>query len=140
MIISSIILAAFLAAPSANIDDAGHDGLQKIHCGECHKHLPFTSGDPALRDEVSGPCVACHQRHHGTDIMRSHPITAPAPMRIPPDMLLDSQGRITCITCHAFHGEYRDENNEKRYYLRRTGGKTFCFSCHKSLPGNAHKR
>jgi hypothetical protein len=140
MITYSIILAAVLAAASPSNNNAGHDGMQKIHCSECHKHLPFTGGGPALRNEVSDTCVACHQRHHGTDKMRSHPVNALPSMSVPPDMILDAQGRITCITCHAFHGEYRDENNQKRYYLRRTGGKTFCFSCHKSLPGIAHKR
>lgn len=139
MITYGIILAAVLAAASPNNNDAGHD-MQKIRCSECHYHLPFTGGDPTLRNEVSDTCVACHQRHHGTDKMRSHPVNAVPSMTIPPDMLLDAQGRITCITCHAFHGEYRDEHNEKRYYLRRTRGKTFCFSCHKTLPGIAHKR
>ena len=56
-------------------------------------------------------------------------------MKIPPDMLLNDQGRIVCITCHAFHGEFRDEDGNKKYYLRRTPGKTFCFSCHKKIPG-----
>ena len=139
MIICGIIFAAVLAAAAPNGQDAGHNGLQ-IHCGECHERLPFTKGDPALRNEVGDQCVACHQPHHGTDKIRSHPVNALPSMSIPPDMLLDAQGRITCVTCHAFHGEYRDENNEKSYYLRRTGGKTLCFSCHKTLPGIAPKR
>jgi hypothetical protein len=140
MITYSIILATVLAAASPNNNDVGHNSIQDMPCIECHEHLPFTKGDQALRKEVGDSCVACHPRHHGTDKMRSHPVNALPSMSIPPDMRLDAQGRITCITCHAFHGEYQDEKNEKRQYLRRTRGKIFCFSCHKTLPGIAHKR
>ena len=130
---SIIILAAVLTAVSPSAKDAAHDGLLKVHCIDCHKHLPLAGTKPPLRDEASDVCATCHQRHHGADTMRSHPVTGIPSMQIPPDMLLGINGGIVCVTCHNFHGEYRDESGNKRFYLRRSPGKTFCYSCHKKL-------
>ncbi len=134
MIISAIILAAVLTASSQNNQNDAHNDLLNTPCIECHRHLPF-KGKPDLRSEVNNSCVACHQGSHGTAKVFSHPVNVAPSMIIPSDMPLDDQGRIVCITCHAFHGEYRAENGEKLYYLRRSNGKTFCYSCHKTLPG-----
>ena len=133
MTASVIILAALFTALSPAGKDAAHDGLLKVPCIECHKHLPLAGTTAPLRDEASDVCVTCHQRHHGTDEMRSHPVNRVPSMQVPPDMVLDSKGRMACVTCHNFHGEYRDENGNKRFYLRRSPGKTFCYSCHKRL-------
>lgn len=134
MTVSAVILIVALAvSPSGK--EPGHNGPLKVSCIECHTRLAFLGGAPPLRSDVGDLCVKCHQRRHGIDAMRAHPLSAVPSMRVPPDMLLDSKGRIGCVTCHAFHGEYRDENGEKRFYLRRTPGKVFCFSCHKKLPG-----
>jgi ribosomal protein L34E len=140
MITAGIILALALAASSPNDKGLAHDGPLKVACVECHVHLPFNGSAPVLRNEIGQVCNTCHQRHHGTDKMRSHPVNQVTPaIKVPPDMLLDNQGRIVCITCHAFHGEYRDEDGKRTYYLRRTPGKTFCFSCHKILPGMSRR-
>lgn len=135
MITNVIILIAALSAVSPGGNDVGHKAPLKVACIDCHKRLPFTAGVPLLRDDVGDVCNTCHPRHHGADTMRSHPLNASPAVPVPPDMLLDNQGRIGCITCHAFHGEYRDENGKKLFYLRRSPGKTFCYSCHQRLPG-----
>jgi predicted CXXCH cytochrome family protein len=135
MMASGIILAAVLAAFSPDGSDAAHNGLLKVSCVECHTRLPFPGRALSLRSEVGDVCLACHPRYHGADKMRSHPVNVHPSMCVPPDMVLDGQGRIGCVTCHAFHGQYRDEKGNKRYYLRRTPGKTLCFSCHTTLPG-----
>jgi predicted CXXCH cytochrome family protein len=130
---SFIILAALLTAFSPSAKDAAHEGLLTVRCLDCHDHLPLGGTRPTLRDEAGDVCISCHQRYHGADEIRSHPVTGVPSLRVPPDMVLDSKGGMTCITCHNFHGEYRDENGKKRFYLRRSPGRTFCYSCHKKL-------
>jgi hypothetical protein len=135
MSVSVIILIAVLSAVTPGGNDLGHKGPLNVACVDCHTRLPFTAGVPSLRNEVGDVCNTCHPRHHGSDTMRSHPVNASPAVTIPPDMILDSQGKIGCVTCHTFHGEYRDENGKKRFYLRRSPGKAFCYSCHAGLPG-----
>jgi hypothetical protein len=139
VITAGIILSVLLAASSPNGTDAGHKGLLKVACVECHTHLPFPGSRLELRNDVGAVCATCHPRYHGNDSMRSHPLNVTTSLKIPPDMILDTQGKIACFTCHAFHGEYRDGDGKKKFYLRRTPGKTFCFSCHKQLPGLTFK-
>ena len=130
---SAIILAALLTALSPAAKDVAHQGLLDVRCLDCHKNLPLADAKPALRDEASDVCTTCHQRHHGSESIRSHPVNEVPSMKVPPDMVLDSNGVMVCVTCHDFHGEYKDEKGNKQYYLRRTPGKTFCYSCHKKL-------
>jgi hypothetical protein len=139
MIISAIILAIALSASPSDDRDNPHNGPLKVACIECHVHLPFAGSTLSLRDEIGAVCETCHERHHGIDKMRSHPVNLVPAIKVPPDMLLDNQGRIVCITCHVFHGAYRDEDGKRTYYLRRTPGKIFCFSCHKTLPGTSRR-
>lgn len=139
MIISGTILAIALAAFSPDVGDNAHNGPLNIPCVECHVRLPFPGIALSLRSDIGAVCNTCHERHHGTDNMRSHPVDTVPSIKVPSDMILDNRGRIVCITCHAFHGEFRDEDGNKRYYLRRTPGKTFCYSCHKHIPGTGQK-
>ena len=135
MTVSVIILAVALSAITPGERELGHNGPLKTACIECHTRLPLLGGAPPLRSDVGDVCVKCHQHNHDIDDMRAHPVSVVPSMRVPPDMLLDNKRRIGCITCHAFHGEYRDEGGNKRFYLRRSPGKAFCYSCHKKLPG-----
>ncbi len=135
MTASGVILAVMLTALSQPVKDAAHQGLLKVPCVECHTRLPFSGRASLLRSEVGDVCGSCHERHHGVDKILSHPVNVAPSMRIPPDMILGADGKVVCITCHAFHGEYRDQDGTKRFYLRRTPGKIFCFSCHKKMPG-----
>jgi predicted CXXCH cytochrome family protein len=133
MTASSIILAAALFAVSPDSGNIAHNSPLMTPCIECHTRLPFSGGAPPLRSEVDGICITCHLKHHGVDAIWSHPVDIVPSMRIPPDMVLDKRRRVVCVTCHAFHGEYRDESGNKRFYLRRSPGKAFCYSCHKKL-------
>lgn len=135
MIASTILFAALLAATAPRDGNLAHSGPLNVSCRDCHTRLPFVNSTPPLRSEAGDICISCHQRYHGADAMRSHPLLFAPSLRVPADMILDHQGRIGCITCHSYHGTYRDEEGKKLYYLRRTPGKIFCYSCHKSLPG-----
>jgi predicted CXXCH cytochrome family protein len=49
-------------------------------------------------------------------------------MQVPPDLRLDDDGRIMCLTCHTAHGPYAP------YFLRRSGPDRdfdlLCEACH----------
>jgi predicted CXXCH cytochrome family protein len=135
-----IILAAVLAASSPDSMNTAHNGPLPVPCIECHTRLPFSGRTSPLREEVCDVCCSCHREYHGNDKMQSHPVSAVPSMRVPPDMVLDKQGRMVCITCHDFHGGYRDEDGKKLFYLRRSPGKTLCFSCHRKLAGASPRR
>jgi len=139
MTTSLLLLIAALSAFSPDGKVLGHSGPLKVPCIECHTHLPFAGSTATLHDDVGETCGTCHQTHHGTDAMRSHPVNTVPSMRVPRDMPLDGRGRMTCITCHAFHGVYRDDAGNKQFYLKRSGGIVFCHSCHKNFPGEKHK-
>lgn len=139
MITVGIILAAVLAAVAPSGKGVAHNGLLEVPCIECHTHLPFPESTLSLRDDIGAVCGGCHQQGHAARAMRAHPVSLVPSMRVPPDMLLDNKGRIACITCHAFHGEYLDERGNKLFYLRRSPGKSICFSCHTILPGMTEK-
>lgn len=135
MTLTAVIVAAALAAFSSNGMDDPHSGLRNVSCIECHERLPFAAGaPPRLREEVGTLCGTCHKQHHGANALKSHPVNRVPTMPVPPDMILDRQGRIVCVTCHAFHGAYLNQDGSKQFYLRRSPGKTFCFSCHRSRP------
>jgi len=139
MTTSIILLIVMLSAFSPDGKELAHNGTLTVPCIECHVHLPFAGSTTTLHNDVGKVCNTCHQQHHGADAMRSHPVDSVPSMRIPRDMPLDDRGRLTCITCHAFHGEYQDDDGNKRFYLKRSSGSVFCFSCHKALPGAAGK-
>jgi predicted CXXCH cytochrome family protein len=128
----TVILFAAVAAISSGSRGSAHDGPIKTQCIECHTRLPLAGADAPLRTETGEICLTCHSRYHG-DELGSHPVNLIPSLRVPADMPLDENGKMGCITCHSFHGGYRDDNGKKLYYLRRTPGRDFCFSCHGTL-------
>jgi len=126
-----MILVA-LVSFSSGTQGSAHDGPIAVRCIECHTRLPLSGVAAPLRLETGDICLGCHGRYHG-DELGSHPVNRIPSMRVPSDMLLDENGKMACITCHNFHGEYLDDTGEKLYYLRRSPGRDFCFSCHGTL-------
>src|SRR3990172_3104384 len=120
-----LLLSAPLAAAPAVHDVAG-----KVPCLDCHVSIPFHLGTPTFHDDARETCTGCHRSFHGTSARFIHPVDKRPSTVVPPDMPLDSKGKMTCITCHIFHEGYKDEEGEKRFFLRRTPGKIFCYSCH----------
>jgi predicted CXXCH cytochrome family protein len=128
-----ILLFAAVAVIAPAESKEGHDGWLNVQCIDCHIRLPLNDMPAPLREEAEETCLACHRRTHGADAMRTHPVKAVPSMPLPADMPLDGKGRIGCITCHTYHGPAEDEEGNKSYYLRRTQGRTFCYSCHREL-------
>lgn len=103
-----------------------HDFSQK-DCLKCHEEPYERPGDLAV--SVSRICRDCHAR-----LMRasSHPVDIkPERVEVPSDLPLRN-GKLTCVTCHDFHGPDKIAYGMKSYLLRRpaTELRFFCSSCH----------
>jgi predicted CXXCH cytochrome family protein len=122
------VLFAFIPLHDAY---AVHDESGKVLCYDCHPWLPFDKSNIAFAGETDKICISCHNKYHETSGGFSHPMHVVPSMDIPVDMPLDPAGRITCITCHSYHSGYKDSEGKKKFFMRRSQGKAFCYSCHK---------
>lgn len=125
----AVVLAIFFMAP-LDRSLAVHDEIGKVSCLDCHYRLPFEGSRATFIGEAEKACTGCHKVYHGAGKGPSHPVKIIPTMAVPPDMPLDKEGRITCVTCHTYHFGYKDEKGTRLLFLRRTRGKTLCFSCH----------
>jgi predicted CXXCH cytochrome family protein len=130
-ILGFLALAAVVLAAASTESLAVHKVAGKVPCLDCHSSLPLNDNRPSFREEVGPICVGCHRDYHGKAGTLSHPVNVPPSMAVPRDMILDAKGRIICITCHKFHTGYKDSDGKKAFFLRRSPGKAFCYSCHK---------
>jgi hypothetical protein len=124
------LLAVALVIPPSEAS-AVHQAAGEGRCLDCHAWLPLNDSSPPFQEEVGPTCIGCHGDYHGKAKGLSHPVNISPSMAVPRDMLLDSKGRITCVTCHTFHTGYKDADGKKLFFLRRSMGKPFCYSCHK---------
>ncbi len=134
-ILTTAVAAAAFATQYDN--NSNPHAFTQSDCFSCHFTLPTESSSEPLRftDTISNLCARCHDMSktisHQVDIAPSNRVN------IPPDMPLDSRGRITCITCHDIHRPYINPLTGRRtYFLRRDViGKNFCISCHDTKEG-----
>jgi predicted CXXCH cytochrome family protein len=70
-------------------------------------------------------CLNCHQDYETSS---SHPVNVPPKrgMNFPDNYPVLSNGRMTCVSCHAAHGA----NHEHR--MRRSSKRELCIGCHKN--------
>ncbi|MBI4649909.1 hypothetical protein HY745_01155 [Candidatus Desantisbacteria bacterium] len=106
--------------------------FSKTHCKACHLTEP--KADDA-RDKVDfkykGNFIALCNSCHGASA-NIHPvdIVPPVDMKVPADLPLNKEGKITCITCH----DAGFVNRSVKYLIR--GGENFaevnelCYRCH----------
>ncbi len=130
---------------------------EHTHCRECHFDDPNTiesHRDVNIIDGITLSCIrgedgfggiTCHSdeergRSHSRDI---RPYVKKPDMEVPEDLHL-YYDQLTCITCHAPHGELTsaiqmvsrdtidpETGKYKSYLLRRTNiGSALCFACH----------
>lgn len=62
-------------------------------CSDCHMR-----GKTLKNSSVNELCISCHP-----DNVKDHVLDVISKVK-PPELPLDSQNRITCITCHEAHG------------------------------------
>lgn len=81
---------------------------------------------PVLKSQVETNITACYACHTALRQIYSHPVNVfpKAGMVIPPEYPLLPDGRISCISCHTYHG-----GNEE-YRLLKSGKKELCIGCH----------
>lgn len=98
------------------------DGHAKLECGQCHIALPDTGSTTSanLKDSEAELCAGCHRGA----VEASHPSEFCPARPLPTAFPLDREGRMTCGTCHAFHGETPGLLRTARF------GQEFCLSCH----------
>jgi predicted CXXCH cytochrome family protein len=101
--------------------------------GQCPKCHVFQGSQPAPGRILTGTDKVCLECHTKESMGRSHPVNVRPEekyrkMKIPADLRLDDDGRITCLTCHTAHGQYVS------YFLRRSspdrGFEVLCEACH----------
>jgi len=76
-----------------------------------------------LRNDLEATCNGCHG-----DQGPSHKTGVKAKTKVPDALLLSSDGRITCATCHFMHGEGDARDDFVRIDNRRG---RLCLSCHR---------
>lgn len=124
-------------------------------CRVCHANDPNAVAsylDVRLRQPVAASClrgdegingISCHSAEK---LGRTHPIDVEPKegMRIPEDLHLDENMRITCVTCHNPHGNWTapipmtaqdtkpmGTGRYRSYFLRRSNiGSALCIACH----------
>ncbi len=125
--------ALFLLIVFAGNAAAFHDEIGKTRCLDCHTVLPFKHIPHTFQTGTGDVCRRCHTNFHAKNGI-AHPVEALPSMKIPPDMPLDIEGRMTCITCHFYHpASPPPADGPRAFILRRPGGRTFCYSCHKKF-------
>jgi len=138
-----VLMAASVAVGYRSNQDNPHDFTDN-DCFFCHFTLP-RSGEPdgqplRFTDKITNLCARCHDMSgvisHQVDILPS------AMIKVPKDMPLDEEGKITCVTCHDIHKPFKNPlTGERSFFLRReTAGKGFCLSCHESAEAIAQIR
>ena len=113
--------------------DEVHNDPTKFRCLDCHRSIPFPGKALRFYEDIDRQCLHCHPDSHisGSNV---HPAVARPSIDIPPDLPLDSSGRMTCFTCHYFHPvESKGGLLNNPALLRRPPGRNFCLACHGSL-------
>ncbi len=75
----------------------------------------------------SHPCTECHRFPDGL----SHPVGVVPAIPIPQEFPLDTQGRLTCLSCHDVPRTNDATRTPAAFLLRRAAtGRAFCATCH----------
>ncbi|MBI5206687.1 MAG: hypothetical protein HY934_02740 [Candidatus Firestonebacteria bacterium] len=119
--------------------------FSKTHCTACHLTNPKPDDTRDTVDfKYKGKFIALCNSCHGASA-NIHPvdIIPPPDMKVPSDLPLDKEGKLTCITCH----DAGFVNRSVKYLIR--GGENFseinelCYRCHdreKFKKMNPHKK
>jgi len=123
-------------APALVASDGSRSGDPHAHfrnpdqCPKCHLSPDSRLAPGRFSIEVNTFCFGCHTKE---SLGRSHPVNVRPEekhrkMKVPPDLRLDDDGQIMCLTCHTAHGPY------KTHFLRRSGPDRdfdlLCEACH----------
>jgi hypothetical protein len=149
-VLCSVVSAEDLIADPVWMVDAELQFTSRIHhyqlpCAQCHEDAPAAENGTAMMGPVYRDLnQACTQNGcHNINPSLSHPVGKRFSGVIPPNMPLDNQARITCVTCHDVinhSDELNPELGTRQYLLRHEPGLEFCASCHLTGDHSARKR
>lgn len=138
-----LLFAALLIALGAGIaytvlTPTAHD-FTEAECPDCHAATPVKGRPEArmMKNSISFLCLRCHPAMEKTV---SHPVeVVPVEARVPEDLPLSRDGRMTCSTCHDIHARPKAPFGLATSFLRRSvSGAAFCSACHASGPTAGH--
>ncbi|MEW6108350.1 MAG: cytochrome c3 family protein [Nitrospirota bacterium] len=113
-----LILGIFIFSQDSAFADPSE---VKKDCKLCH--ISHRMGEKILlKKPVEQLCIECHSDKKGP---HEHAVDVKPPFDIPKDFPLNEKGFLTCVTCHAPHGE----GNFKG--MLRVEPNNLCTHCHK---------
>jgi hypothetical protein len=111
----------------------------EMPCGSCHKSSLAVSSFELDAATQAGPIKADINRLcttsgcHAFDSLLTHPTGVVQARGIPPDMALDKQSRLTCLTCHNSpnrSNSFQPPTQRPQRMLYKPEGRQFCAKCH----------
>jgi len=132
-----------LLSPTLSIAQDSPHHFQ-MPCETCHESVqaPKGPGEKLNDDFGNQPKVgalfmdinqACAQAGcHEFDLSVSHPLGVKPSGKIPLNMPLDQNSRLTCLSCHDELGR-SDETLANPHFLRQPPGRNLCASCHQTI-------
>lgn len=156
MLLAAVILLR--ALPSAGAEDAPPDDFLKPdsakECAICHYQWVDTFFEGHTGTQIAAlperplvaeaeMCFSCHdgstvdsRKHVFNDRRHQVGITPSETITVPDEFPLDSQGRMTCATCHSAHGVSTEPGIEKTIFLRTSHEDSrMCEMCHADKTG-----
>lgn len=127
------LLLMILVALGYALFESPHE-FSMEECKGCHASMPQPGQESPfpMIGKIRTLCSRCHFK-----IVRaySHPDDiVPVNVRVPADMPLSVDKKLTCATCHDIHSSF--EWSKRVYQLRRpVTGVEFCSVCHEERPG-----
>jgi predicted CXXCH cytochrome family protein len=143
--IVGVVVAIFLSANTASAQNREREVPLhhfQLSCDSCHQQssesLVRPEAEPNnLKDSVNRLCAS--PECHDFDPVLSHPLGVAVESGVPATMPLDSNSRVTCLTCHS-NSQTSDSSNYADLgldrSLRRPSGMQFCAECHLKMGGS----
>ncbi|HET98474.1 MAG TPA: hypothetical protein ENN98_07265 [Desulfurivibrio alkaliphilus] len=93
--------------------------------GEDGRVVDYHAGLNGKVENSMEVCLGCHSKQLGA----SHPVNVlpPPGMIVPREYPTLPDGRITCMSCHQFHG------SDNPYRLVKPGQRELCVGCHRNM-------
>ena len=108
----------------------------ELACDTCHAVGASTSGSGEVGEFKGDISHLCSQSGcHDVDAVLSHPVGVRPTGAIGPDMPLDQDSRVTCLTCHI-----TSLSSQKEKMLHVPNEEGFCSKCHSKIGGNTRQR
>jgi len=117
----------------------------QLPCDSCHQSGSADAAQPQSDSRTFQPVKAgslwqCTLSGcHNFNFMLDHPVGIRPRGIVPDDLTLDSQSRITCVTCHLKEEtspHTTDANIPQEPSLYSPEGIEFCAKCHAKMPGS----